>query len=61
MTKISCHKCKYYFVTWDPKHPKGCKLFGFKSAGAPSIAVYSSTGAECNGYEEKQLKNDKKD
>ena len=51
--KANCFACKYFAVTWEPKRPKACKLFGFKSAELPSIAVYKSTGADCMGFEKK--------
>ena len=54
MDRINCFKCKYYYVTWDPKYPKGCKFFGFKSAGPPSATVYASAGAQCAGYEPRE-------
>lgn len=54
--KINCLKCKYYFITWDPSRPYGCKLFGFKSIQIPSVAVHQSSGAPCQGFEHKQIK-----
>ncbi|MCL1821050.1 MAG: uracil-DNA glycosylase [Oscillospiraceae bacterium] len=51
---VDCLKCKYYAVTWEPKQPKACKLFGFKSAQMPSTVVYSSTGSACMGFEAKK-------
>ncbi|HAS73614.1 MAG TPA: uracil-DNA glycosylase [Clostridiales bacterium UBA8960] len=51
--KIDCRKCKNYYVTWDPNNPMGCRKFGFKSKIMPSDVVYQSSGAPCNGFEEK--------
>lgn len=48
--KIDCLKCTYYYVTWDPKRPKGCKYFGFKSNTIPSILVLRSSGQACNMF-----------
>ncbi|MBU3158942.1 uracil-DNA glycosylase [Clostridium frigoris] len=45
--KINCCKCIYYYITWDPAYPKGCKLYGFKSATLPSILVKQSSGIAC--------------
>jgi hypothetical protein len=56
MAKVNCTRCIHYTVTWDPKHPKGCKLLGFKTAKMPSATVYSATGAECLGFENKPRK-----
>jgi len=56
MKKINCRKCKNYFVTWEPNKPHGCSAYGFKSPQIPSMVVYSSSGIECNLYEEKRKK-----
>jgi hypothetical protein len=52
--RIDCLKCRYYYVTWDPKFPKGCKAFGFKSHVLPSITVLTSSGNPCLHYDPKQ-------
>ena len=51
--RMNCQKCAYYFVTWDPSFPRGCRLYGFKSVLQPSAAVYDATGARCQNYDEK--------
>nr|WP_152446166.1 hypothetical protein [Bacillus sp. THAF10] len=51
--RINCLTCKYYYVTWDAKFPKGCKAFGFKTNQLPSLAVFRSSGAPCLKYEPK--------
>ena len=51
--KIDCFHCVHFTVTWEPRHPRSCKLFGFKSAELPSIAVLKSSGAECEGFKRK--------
>jgi hypothetical protein len=33
--RIDCHKCIYYYVTWDPNFPHGCQGMGFKSRRYP--------------------------
>jgi hypothetical protein len=48
--KINCQKCIYYYVTWDPSFPKGCKLYGFKSMNFPYILVRQSTGLPCDKF-----------
>ncbi len=50
---VNCHKCKYYYVTWDANMPNGCKAFGFKTRQIPSVVVYQSSGSPCQGYQEK--------
>jgi hypothetical protein len=51
--RIICQKCKYYFVTWEPNKPHGCKAYGFKSRQLPSVVVKQSSGLECSLYEPK--------
>jgi hypothetical protein len=48
--RINCHKCKYYYVTWENQHPHGCKAMGFKSKIFPSIVVFQSSGDNCKYY-----------
>lgn len=52
--RIICQKCKFYFVTWQPAKPHGCKAYGFKSKLLPSIVVKNSSGFSCSFF---QLKN----
>jgi len=47
MQRINCRKCRYFFVTWNPSHPYGCKAYGFKGRLMPSITVKKTTGQEC--------------
>ena len=61
MDRVNCNKCKYFYITWDPRFPRGCKYFGFKSADMPSVAVYTSTGLQCIVYEEKEEKSKQKE
>ena len=51
--KINCSKCAHFYITWDPKFPRGCRYFGFKSSNMPSVAVYASTGTQCICFAEK--------
>ena len=57
--RIDCMQCEHYFVTWNPKFPRGCKLYGFKTAGFPSVEVYKATGEDCIGYAKKTIKKTK--
>ncbi len=50
-----CHKCRYYYVTWDKYFPHGCKAIGFKSRELPSVAVKASSKWECLLFEAKTL------
>ncbi|MCA1032170.1 uracil-DNA glycosylase [Bacillus timonensis] len=51
--KINCFQCKYFYTTWDPKSPRGCRAFQFKTTLMPSIAVLRSSGRECMKFEAK--------
>ena len=53
--RISCIKCRYYQVTWDPRQPYGCRAHGFKSHKNPAIVVYETSGIECQLFHEKKL------
>jgi len=52
--KVNCIKCEYYYVTWDPARPRGCKFFGFKSYVMPSLVVFKSSGKDCEAYKVKK-------
>jgi len=51
--RINCHRCKYYYVTWEKKNPHGCKALGFKSSIVPSLVVFQSSGTKCKFYSPK--------
>jgi hypothetical protein len=51
--KIDCFKCKFFYVTWDQRFPKGCKAFQFKTAKLPSIEVLKASGQPCLRFERK--------
>ncbi|MEA3330740.1 MAG: uracil-DNA glycosylase [Campylobacterota bacterium] len=53
MKRINCRICEYYFVTWKPKQPHGCKAYGFKSFQIPSLVVFQTTGSECSLFKKK--------
>jgi hypothetical protein len=51
--RIACMRCVHYQATFDPKAPRGCKLYNFKSFSMPSVLVKQSTGQDCQSFEEK--------
>ena len=51
--RISCHKCKHFYVTWDKSFPYGCKVMGFKGRIIPSLMVFQASCKSCMAYEEK--------
>lgn len=44
---INCLQCRHYYVTWDPRFPRGCRAYGFKTQQMPSALVLSSSGSPC--------------
>jgi len=54
--KVDCFNCVHFVVTWQPSHPRACRVFGFKGMKMPSIAVEESSGAPCVAFERKQKK-----
>jgi|YNPBryantNP2012_1023418.scaffolds.fasta_scaffold01218_16 hypothetical protein len=48
-----CHRCKYYFVTWEKQTPHGCKAFGFKSLRLPALEVKLISKEDCHAFEDK--------
>ena len=57
---IDCHRCKYYYVTWDKNFPYGCKAMRFKSKQLPSIQVLVSSQRECLLFSKKETGKTKK-
>ncbi len=43
----NCLDCEHFFVTWDPRFPRGCRVFGVKTRELPSAVVFRSTGHHC--------------
>ena len=37
--RLDCHKCIYYYVTWNPDFPHGCNGMGFMSRHYPNTEV----------------------
>jgi len=54
--RIICQQCIYYYVTWQPNQPHGCKAYGFRSKQLPAIVVKKSSGMECKLYHNKHSK-----
>lgn len=54
---MNCMSCVNFFVTWDPKFPMGCKLYGIKSKTAPHDQVFQNTGQPCLVYQPKNSDN----
>ena len=52
--KIDCLQCEHFAVTWEPKFPRACRLYGFKTMSYPSVEVLKSSGIECLGFVKKE-------
>ena len=50
---LSCNSCRYFYITWDKKHPYGCRAMGFISARPPRIDVLAIEGRDCLSFERK--------
>ena len=44
---VKCHGCKYFFITYRPHKPYGCKAYGFISKNIPSLVVFQTSGIKC--------------
>jgi hypothetical protein len=59
--KPNCTKCKHYFITYDQKTPRGCRIYQIQSASMPSqIVKQANAGSDCIGFEAKPSKTPKK-
>ncbi|HBH62372.1 MAG TPA: uracil-DNA glycosylase [Nitrospiraceae bacterium] len=54
--KINCIDCIHYFITWDDKFPRGCRIMDFKSREMPSVAVHRASGIPCLRFRDKKQK-----
>ena len=52
---VNCQICVYFYVTWDPSFPRGCRLYGFKSTASPAAMVREATGGKCQNYVKKKF------
>ncbi|MCD5324004.1 MULTISPECIES: uracil-DNA glycosylase [Pontibacillus] len=51
--KANCFQCKYFYTTWNPAFPRGCKAYGFKTKEIPSVLVEKTTGSPCEAFQKK--------
>jgi len=54
--KINCFECVHFFITWDDKFPRGCRIMDFKSREMPSVAVFKASGMPCQRFRAKKQK-----
>ena len=48
--KVNCLACRYFYITYEPSHPYGCKALSFKARELPSRVVYISSGMACQSF-----------
>ena len=48
-----CIRCRHFYVTWDPKFPRGCRAYGFKGREEPSRVVFRNSGMACQLFDER--------
>ncbi|TYT75871.1 uracil-DNA glycosylase [Desulfobotulus mexicanus] len=58
--RINCHRCRHYYVTWEPRFPHGCRGLNFKSREIPSLVVFRNSGQPCHFYSPKKMNTEKK-
>ena len=56
MTKIICHNCQHFYITYKNKFPYGCKAFGVISKKIPYLEVKNISGINCALFS-KRIKN----
>jgi len=53
MEKVNCTHCRFFFITWITGTPYGCSAWSIKARLHPSVAVYASSGIECQLFKPK--------
>ena len=54
--RVDCLKCKHFVITWNPRFPRACSAYGFKTQQYPSAEVLKATGESCLAFEKKELR-----
>jgi hypothetical protein len=48
--EINCFSCLYFYITYDPQFPYGCRAARFKSRRMPSKEMSASSGIDCQFF-----------
>jgi hypothetical protein len=59
-SNFSCLKCRHYYVTYDPRYPRGCHRYGMQTKAFPSDVVKRESGEDCLSFEDKNAKKNAK-
>ncbi len=58
--KANCTKCKHFYITYDQRTPRGCKVYGIQAQQLPSVIVKkANNGSDCIGFSPKPDKKPK--
>lgn len=49
-----CRRCRWFYITWDPKKPYGCRAMRFKSQKLPALEVLEVDGSVCISFTKKR-------
>lgn len=52
--EISCFSCMYFYITYDPQFPYGCRAARFKSRRLPAKEMSASSGMDCQFFAGKE-------
>jgi hypothetical protein len=58
MKQPNCQRCRYFYVTWDPERPYGCRAMQFKSKVLPAVEVFEADGTMCLSFQVRGLPSD---
>ena len=59
--KPNCMQCKHFYITYDQKTPRGCKIYGIQSQQLPSMVIKQATSnQDCLGFALKDRLKEKK-
>lgn len=48
--EINCFSCRYFYITYDPQFPYGCRAARFKSRQMPSKEMSANSGIDCQFF-----------
>ncbi len=52
--KVLCISCRFFYITYEPALPYGCRAMNFKSKQMPSQVVFANSGLKCQAFQSKK-------
>ncbi len=52
--KVLCIACRFFYITYEPALPYGCRAMNFKSKQMPSQVVFANSGLKCQAFQGKK-------